>query len=147
MFTPRFSMLRFYNVGVDALSVCEQVSEVNIRLYSLVHWEDPMEVGLSTPTSPSGSGKSGSTKEGALLYRAGTSYLGKELWKSCYLVLRYSSRCHRDPVITWRKLRQIVNSAIILVKFTIGISSQIGNCENSNQFIYSDCISLHKCSN
>lgn len=67
-------------------SHCE-VSEVSIRLYSLVHWEDPMDMGLGTPTSPSGSGKSGSTKEGALLYRAGTSYLGKELWKSCYLVL------------------------------------------------------------
>ncbi|KAF4078086.1 hypothetical protein AMELA_G00195430 [Ameiurus melas] len=67
-------------------SHCE-VSEVSIRLYSLVHWEDPMDAGLGTPTSPSGSGKSTSTKEGALLYRAGTSYLGKELWKSCYLVL------------------------------------------------------------
>ncbi|KAG5838809.1 hypothetical protein ANANG_G00227550 [Anguilla anguilla] len=30
---------------------------------------------------------SGSTKEGPLLYRAGTTYLGKEQWKSCYLVL------------------------------------------------------------
>ncbi|KAM9445342.1 pleckstrin homology domain-containing family M member 2 isoform 2-T2 [Clarias gariepinus] len=86
-------------------SHCE-VSEVNIRLYSLVHWEDPMEVGLSTPTSPSGSGKSGSTKEGALLYRAGTSYLGKELWKSCYLVLSsgilflYAERTDVTPLMS-----------------------------------------------
>ncbi|XP_066528613.1 pleckstrin homology domain-containing family M member 2 isoform X2 [Hoplias malabaricus] len=66
-------------------SQCE-VSDVRIRLYSLVHWEDPMDMSLGSPT-PTGSGISRSTKEGALLYRAGTSYLGKELWKSCYLVL------------------------------------------------------------
>ncbi|MCI4387326.1 hypothetical protein PGIGA_G00072820 [Pangasianodon gigas] len=86
-------------------SNCE-VSEVSIRLYSLVHWEDPMDVGLGTPTSPSGSGKSSSTKEGALLYRAGTSYLGKELWKSCYLVLSsgilflYAERTDVTPLMS-----------------------------------------------
>ncbi|KAL0158242.1 hypothetical protein M9458_046318, partial [Cirrhinus mrigala] len=53
---------------------------MRIRLYSLVHWEDPMDAAVASPTSPS-------TKEGALLYRAGSTYLGKEVWKSCYLVL------------------------------------------------------------
>lgn len=63
-----------------------QVSEVSIQLYSLVHWEDPMD--LPQVGSPS-SGVPSCTKEGTLLYRAGTTYLGKELWKSCYLVLRF----------------------------------------------------------
>ncbi|KAI5095679.1 pleckstrin-like domain-containing family M member 2 [Silurus meridionalis] len=86
-------------------SQCE-VSEVSIRLYSLIHWEDPMDVGLGTPTSPSGSGKSSSTKEGPLLYRAGTSYLGKELWKSCYVVLSsgilflYAERTDVTPLMS-----------------------------------------------
>lgn len=62
---------------------------MSIRLYSLVHWEDPMDVTVASPTSPSRSRESSSTKEGPLLYRAGNSYLGKEVWKSCYLVLRY----------------------------------------------------------
>ncbi|XP_058266342.1 pleckstrin homology domain-containing family M member 2 isoform X1 [Hemibagrus wyckioides] len=86
-------------------SHCE-VSEVSIRLYSLVHWEDPMDMGLGTPTSPSGSQRSSSTKEGALLYRTGTSYLGKELWKSCYLVLSsgilflYAERTDVTPLMS-----------------------------------------------
>uniref|UniRef100_A0A3B4E9Q4 Pleckstrin homology domain-containing family M member 2 n=1 Tax=Pygocentrus nattereri TaxID=42514 RepID=A0A3B4E9Q4_PYGNA len=86
-------------------SHCE-VSEVSIRLYCLVHWEDPMDVALGSPTSASGSGISRSTKEGALLYRAGTSYLGKELWKSCYLVLsngilyQYAERTDVTPLMS-----------------------------------------------
>lgn len=62
---------------------------MSIRLYSLVHWEDPMDVALSPQGGPPGPGGASSTKEGALLYKASTTYLGKELWKSCYLVLRY----------------------------------------------------------
>jgi hypothetical protein len=48
-----------------------------------------MDVTLATQTALVGAGDSSSTKEGPLLYRACTTYLGKELWKSCYLVLRY----------------------------------------------------------
>lgn len=68
------------------LLLFSQVSEVSIQLYSLVHWEDPMD--MTQGFSPI-SGVPSSTKEGTLQYRAGTTYLGKEQWKSCYLVLRY----------------------------------------------------------
>ncbi|XP_062871874.1 pleckstrin homology domain-containing family M member 2 isoform X2 [Trichomycterus rosablanca] len=84
---------------------CE-VSEVSVRLYSLIHWEDPMDVCVSSPTSPSGSRVFSSTKEGTLQYRVGTSYLGKELWKSCYLVLsngilyQYPDRTDVTPLMS-----------------------------------------------
>ncbi|XP_051736335.1 pleckstrin homology domain-containing family M member 2 isoform X2 [Ctenopharyngodon idella] len=84
---------------------CE-LSEMSIRLYSLVHWEDPMDVTVASPTSPSGSRESSSTKEGPLLYRAGNSYLGKEVWKSCYLVLsngilyQYAERTDVTPLMS-----------------------------------------------
>ncbi|MEQ2301007.1 Pleckstrin y domain-containing M member 2, partial [Ameca splendens] len=66
---------------------CE-VSEVSIQLYSLVHWEDPMDMTMSPQGETPTSGVPSSTKEGTLQYRSGTTYLGKELWKSCYVVLR-----------------------------------------------------------
>lgn len=84
---------------------CE-LSEMSIRLYSLVHWEDPMDATVASPTSPSGSRESSSTKEGALLYRAGNTYLGKEVWKSCYLVLsngilyQYAERIDVTPLMS-----------------------------------------------
>ncbi|XP_028309236.1 pleckstrin homology domain-containing family M member 2 isoform X2 [Gouania willdenowi] len=71
---------------VSQESHCE-VSEVSIHLYSLVHWEDPMDVVLSPQGGPQSSTGLSSTREGTLQYRAGTTYLGKELWKGCYLVL------------------------------------------------------------
>ncbi|XP_035238470.1 pleckstrin homology domain-containing family M member 2 isoform X1 [Anguilla anguilla] len=71
---------------VSQESQCE-VSDVCIRLYSLAHWEDPMDVSVAPQAGPRRPSDSGSTKEGPLLYRAGTTYLGKEQWKSCYLVL------------------------------------------------------------
>uniref|UniRef100_A0A672LMU0 Pleckstrin homology domain-containing family M member 2-like n=1 Tax=Sinocyclocheilus grahami TaxID=75366 RepID=A0A672LMU0_SINGR len=77
---------------------CE-LPEMSICLYSLVHWEDPMDAAVASSTSPFGSRESSSTKEGALLYRAGSTYLGKEVWKSCYLVLRYKRQRH--PVSVW----------------------------------------------
>ncbi|KAG7248232.1 hypothetical protein CRUP_007144 [Coryphaenoides rupestris] len=60
---------------------------------------------LSPHGGPPGSGSS-STKEGALLYRAGTTYLGKEQWKSCYLVLsngilyQYAERTDITPLLS-----------------------------------------------
>ncbi|XP_069550138.1 pleckstrin homology domain-containing family M member 2 isoform X1 [Brachyistius frenatus] len=67
-------------------SHCE-VPEVSIQLYSLVHWEDPMDMTLSPQSGPPNSRFLSSTKEGLLQYRAGITYLGKEQWKSCYLIL------------------------------------------------------------
>ncbi|XP_043079917.1 pleckstrin homology domain-containing family M member 2 isoform X3 [Puntigrus tetrazona] len=84
---------------------CE-LSEMSIRLYSLVHWEDPMDAAVASPTSPSCARGSSSTKEGALLYRAGSTYLGKEVWKSCYLVLsngilyQYAERTDVTPLMS-----------------------------------------------
>ncbi|XP_051961613.1 pleckstrin homology domain-containing family M member 2-like isoform X2 [Xyrauchen texanus] len=98
---------------------CE-LSEVSIRLYSLVHWEDPMDVSVASPTSPSGS-RSRSTKEGALFYQSGSSYLGKQVWKSCYLVLsngilyQYAERTDVTP----------------LMSVTMG-SEHCGGCRRSN---------------
>uniref|UniRef100_A0A8C2KNM7 Pleckstrin homology domain-containing family M member 2 n=1 Tax=Cyprinus carpio TaxID=7962 RepID=A0A8C2KNM7_CYPCA len=84
---------------------CE-LSELSIRLYSLVHWEDPMDAAVPSPTSLPGSRESSSTKEGALLYRAGSTYLGQEVWKSCYLVLsngvlyQYAERTDVTPLMS-----------------------------------------------
>ncbi|XP_072305569.1 pleckstrin homology domain-containing family M member 2 isoform X2 [Eucyclogobius newberryi] len=88
-------------------SNCE-VAEVCMNLYSLVHWEDPLDTCLSPVLSPSSKGSKGfsSIKEGTVQYRAGTTYLGKELWKSCYLVLSkgvlhlYSERSDLTPLQT-----------------------------------------------
>ncbi|XP_026187782.1 pleckstrin homology domain-containing family M member 2 isoform X2 [Mastacembelus armatus] len=90
---------------VSQESQCE-VSEVSIQLYSLVHWEDPMDVTLSPQGGPPSSAVLPSTKEGTLQYRSGTTYLGKELWKSCYLVLSngilylYAERTDVTPVLS-----------------------------------------------
>ncbi|XP_019746514.1 pleckstrin homology domain-containing family M member 2 isoform X2 [Hippocampus comes] len=84
---------------VSQESHCE-VSEVSIHLYSLVHWEDPMDASLPNLKLPS------SAKEGMMQYRAGSTYLGKELWKSCYLVLSngilylYAERTDVTPVLS-----------------------------------------------
>lgn len=83
-------------------SYCE-VSEVCIHLYSLVHWEDPLDMSLSPVHSPS---SGSSIKEGMVQYKAGTTYLGKELWKSCYLVLSngvlylYAEKTDLTPILS-----------------------------------------------
>ncbi|KAL1021102.1 hypothetical protein UPYG_G00008850 [Umbra pygmaea] len=90
---------------VSQESHCE-VSEVVIRLYSLVHWEDPMDVTLTPQSAMGSAGDTSNTKEGPLLYKAGTTYLGKELWKSCYLVLsdgilyQYTEKTNKTPLMT-----------------------------------------------
>lgn len=48
-----------------------------------------MDMTISPQGCPPNFGSTFSTKEGSLQYRAGTTYLGKELWKTCYLVLWY----------------------------------------------------------
>nr|XP_030867687.1 pleckstrin homology domain-containing family M member 2 isoform X1 [Gorilla gorilla gorilla] len=67
-------------------SKCE-ASAVTVRFYGLVHWEDPTDESLG-PTPCHCSPPEGTiTKEGMLHYKAGTSYLGKEHWKTCFVVL------------------------------------------------------------
>ncbi|XP_061910519.1 pleckstrin homology domain-containing family M member 2 isoform X2 [Entelurus aequoreus] len=86
-------------------SHCE-VPEVFIHLYSLVHWEDPMDVALSPQGDAPNQKLPSSTKEGVVQYRAGSTYLGKELWRSCYLVLSngvlylYAERTDGTPVLS-----------------------------------------------
>ncbi|TFK13835.1 Pleckstrin homology domain-containing family M member 2 [Platysternon megacephalum] len=67
-------------------SKCE-ASDVLVRFYGLVHWEDPMDEALGPAPSLYASPENSVTKEGILHYKAGTSYLGKEHWKTCFVVL------------------------------------------------------------
>ncbi|XP_074916404.1 pleckstrin homology domain-containing family M member 2 isoform X8 [Chelonoidis abingdonii] len=67
-------------------SKCE-ASDVLVRFYGLVHWEDPMDEALGPAPSLYTSPENAVTKEGILHYKAGTSYLGKEHWKTCFVVL------------------------------------------------------------
>ncbi|KAI1890804.1 hypothetical protein AGOR_G00157390 [Albula goreensis] len=78
----RLSLTKF----VSQEAHCE-VSKVCIQMYSLVHWEDPMDMTTGSTMAVNGPLDSTSTKEGPLFYRVGTTYLGREHWKSCYLVL------------------------------------------------------------
>ncbi|XP_054904543.1 pleckstrin homology domain-containing family M member 2 isoform X2 [Poeciliopsis prolifica] len=84
---------------------CE-VSEVSIQLYSLVHWEDPMDMTMSPQGGTPTSGVPSSIKEGSLQYKAGITYLGKEMWKSCYVILSkgilylYAERTDVTPVMS-----------------------------------------------
>ncbi|XP_066462394.1 pleckstrin homology domain-containing family M member 2 isoform X2 [Eleutherodactylus coqui] len=64
-----------------------EASEVVMRYYGLVHWEDPLEETVA-PSAPNCSFREQSaSKEGVLYYKASTSYLGRETWKACYVVL------------------------------------------------------------
>ncbi|XP_026571674.1 pleckstrin homology domain-containing family M member 2 isoform X2 [Pseudonaja textilis] len=62
-----------------------EISEVVVHFYGLVHWEDPLDDGL--PSSHYVSTENCIVKEGVLHYKAGTNYLGKEIWRSCFVVL------------------------------------------------------------
>ncbi|PKU30686.1 hypothetical protein llap_19010 [Limosa lapponica baueri] len=67
-------------------SKCE-ACDVVVRFYGLVHWEDPMDEALGPANSSYSSTENAVTKDGVLHYKAGTSYLGKEQWKTCFVVL------------------------------------------------------------
>lgn len=62
-----------------------------VRFYGLVHWEDPMDEALGPTSSSCASAENAVTKDGVLHYKAGTSYLGKEQWKPCFVVLRWAA--------------------------------------------------------
>uniref|UniRef100_A0A8D1MI57 Pleckstrin homology domain-containing family M member 2 n=1 Tax=Sus scrofa TaxID=9823 RepID=A0A8D1MI57_PIG len=87
-------------------SRCEATA-VTVRFYGLVHWEDPLDECLG-PMPCHCSPPEGSiiTKEGMLHYKAGTSYLGKEHWKTCFVVLsngilyQYPDRTDVTPLLS-----------------------------------------------
>jgi hypothetical protein len=66
-----------------------QASAVTVHFYGLVHWEDPMEEALGPVPCQCSPAEGTITKEGMLHYKASTSYLGKEHWKACFVVLRW----------------------------------------------------------
>ncbi|XP_067873469.1 LOW QUALITY PROTEIN: pleckstrin homology domain-containing family M member 2 [Heterodontus francisci] len=101
-------------------SRCE-VSEVTIHLYSLIHWEDPMDVTAGPQRNLYMTHANAITKEGMLHYKAGTSYLGSPIWKASYVVLsngilyQYPDRIDVTPLMS-------VNLA----------GEQCGGCRRSN---------------
>ncbi|XP_065711481.2 pleckstrin homology domain-containing family M member 2 isoform X1 [Patagioenas fasciata] len=86
-------------------SKCE-ACDVVVRFYGLVHWEDPMDEALGTTTNSCTSTENAVTKDGVLHYKAGTSYLGKEQWKTCFVVLsngilyQYPDRTDVTPLLS-----------------------------------------------
>lgn len=72
-----------------------QAASVTVRFYGLVHWEDPMDESLGPVPCHCLPPEGAITKEGMLHYKAGTSYLGKEHWKTCFVVLRW------EPLQLW----------------------------------------------
>ncbi|XP_030078463.1 pleckstrin homology domain-containing family M member 2 isoform X2 [Microcaecilia unicolor] len=100
-------------------SKCES-TDVVTHFYGLVHWEDPLDqtIGLGCTATSS---ELPVTKEGVLYYKASTSYLGKEYWKPCFVVLsngilyQYPDRMDVTPLLS-------VNMG----------SEQCGGCRRSN---------------
>lgn len=66
-----------------------QATAVTVCFYGLVHWEDPTDETVGPAPCQCAAPEGGITKEGVLHYKAGTSYLGKEHWKPCFVVLRW----------------------------------------------------------
>ncbi|XP_031761307.1 pleckstrin homology domain-containing family M member 2 isoform X1 [Xenopus tropicalis] len=64
-----------------------EASAVVTLYYGLVHWEDPLDDAAGPASSHYMSRDQSVSKEGVLHYKANTSYLGRETWKSCYVVL------------------------------------------------------------
>ncbi|KAM4651578.1 pleckstrin homology domain-containing family M member 2 isoform 2-T2 [Discoglossus pictus] len=64
-----------------------EASEVVMLYYGLVHWEDPLDEATGLDGSRYTSKDHPVSKEGVLHYKASTSYLGRETWKTCYVVL------------------------------------------------------------
>lgn len=88
---------------------------MSIQLYSLVHWEDPMDM---TQVGSPISGVPSSTKEGTLQYRSGTTYLGKEQWKSCYLILRYGQVKH----VSWYQYVPLNTHWLVSNQYTVPLT-------------------------
>ncbi|KAM8796441.1 pleckstrin homology domain-containing family M member 2 [Eudromia elegans] len=86
-------------------SKCE-ACDVVVRFYGLVHWEDPLDEALGPAPNSYSSTENTVTKDGILHYKAGTSYLGKEQWKTCFVVLsngilyQYPDRTDVTPLLS-----------------------------------------------
>ncbi|XP_043429771.1 pleckstrin homology domain-containing family M member 2 isoform X2 [Prionailurus bengalensis] len=86
-------------------SKCEATA-VTVRFYGLVHWEDPLDESLGPVPCHCSPPEGAITKEGMLHYKAGTSYLGKEHWKTCFVVLsngilyQYPDRTDVTPLLS-----------------------------------------------
>ncbi|XP_049733963.1 pleckstrin homology domain-containing family M member 2 [Elephas maximus indicus] len=101
-------------------SKCE-ASAVTVRFYGLVHWEDPMDESLGPVPGHFSPLEGAITKEGMLHYKAGTSYLGKEHWKTCFVVLS-NGILYQYPDRT---------DVIPLLSVNMG-GEQCGGCRRSN---------------
>ncbi|XP_051844429.1 pleckstrin homology domain-containing family M member 2 isoform X1 [Antechinus flavipes] len=101
-------------------SKCE-ASAVTVRFYGLVHWEDPLDESPGPAPCHYSSPENAVTKEGMLHYKAGTSYLGKEHWKSCFVVLS-NGILYQYPDRT---------DVIPLLSVNMG-GEQCGGCRRSN---------------
>ncbi|KAK1340465.1 LOW QUALITY PROTEIN: hypothetical protein QTO34_019035 [Cnephaeus nilssonii] len=101
-------------------SKCEAAA-VTVRFYGLVHWEDPTDESLGPVPCHCSPPEGAITKEGMLHYKAGTSYLGKELWKTCFVVLS-NGILYQYPDRT---------DVIPLLSVNMG-GEQCGGCRRSN---------------
>uniref|UniRef100_A0A8C5K747 Pleckstrin homology domain-containing family M member 2 n=2 Tax=Jaculus jaculus TaxID=51337 RepID=A0A8C5K747_JACJA len=101
-------------------SKCE-ASTVTVHFYGLVHWEDPMDEALGPAPCQCSPPEGTNTKEGMLHYKAGTSYLGKEHWKICFVVLS-NGILYQYPDRT---------DVIPLLSVNMG-GEQCGGCRRSN---------------
>uniref|UniRef100_A0A8D2B9N4 Pleckstrin homology domain-containing family M member 2 n=1 Tax=Sciurus vulgaris TaxID=55149 RepID=A0A8D2B9N4_SCIVU len=86
-------------------SKCE-ASTVTVYFYGLVHWEDPADESLGPVPCRCSPPEGAITKEGMLHYKAGTSYLGREHWRACFVVLsngilyQYPDRTDVTPLLS-----------------------------------------------
>ncbi|KAM4871967.1 pleckstrin homology domain-containing family M member 2 isoform 2-T2 [Thomomys bottae] len=101
-------------------SKCE-ASAVTVHFYGLVHWEDPLDECLGPMPCHCSPPEGAITKEGMLHYKAGTSYLGKEYWKPCFVVLS-NGILYQYPDRT---------DVIPLLSVNMG-GEQCGGCRRSN---------------
>ncbi|KAM5246830.1 pleckstrin homology domain-containing family M member 2 isoform 2-T2 [Ctenodactylus gundi] len=101
-------------------SKCE-ASTVTVHFYGLVHWEDPLDESLGPIPCRCPPPEGAVTKEGVLHYKAGTSYLGKEHWKTCFVVLS-NGILYQYPDRT---------DVIPLLSVNMG-GEQCGGCRRSN---------------
>ncbi|XP_019627988.1 PREDICTED: pleckstrin homology domain-containing family M member 2-like [Branchiostoma belcheri] len=63
-------------------------SDIDLLLYTLVHWWDPQDFALTPSDSGQPSSlRDGITKDGVLLYKAATGYLRGTTWKSGFFLL------------------------------------------------------------